>query len=93
MSTRLRDRQQTERIDTLWQMAELDVIRHLTRSGATHLEKAACWAALAEAAQERADREGGFALTDGESRTAVAEALRMTRQAVSKRYRHLEVVS
>jgi hypothetical protein len=92
MATRLRQTQQDERIDTLWQVAELDVTRHLLRSGATQLEKAACWAALADAAQRRADQHGGFALAEGESQSAVAGALGMSRQAVSKRYRHLRSV-
>lgn len=90
MSTQLtRD---TERRSTLAQIAELDITRHLLRSGASHLDAATVWTALAEIALRHADQRAAAAVDDGESYADVARALDISRQAATKRYRHLRSV-
>lgn len=91
MTGRLTDRDR-ERVETLSQVAALDVTRHLLRSGADQLESAAAWAALAEVAVERAERHGGLAVDEGVSYAEVARALRISRQSARERYRHLRAV-
>lgn len=86
-------RHSRERVETLWQIATLDVQRHLMRSGADHLEQAEAWASLAEEAKRRAEQQGAFARADGASYAEVARALHMTRQSARTKYEHLEVVS
>lgn len=92
MGTRLQQRD-WERIATLAGVAELDVTRHLLRSGADQLETAATWALLAEVAAERAERAGAAARSEGVSYSEVARAVRITPQGARKRYGHLEVVT
>lgn len=92
MSTRLRDVQDRERRDTLGQMMVLDARRTLRRSGATHLDAVAAMVQAANELLRLADRDAAHAVEDGESFAAVAEALDMSRQAATKRYRHLKVV-
>lgn len=92
MTTRLSQRQADERIETLWQIAALDVTRHLLRAGATHRESAAAWASLADYSHRKADEHGSLAVAEGESYAEVARALRMTRQGARKRFGHLEAV-
>lgn len=92
MTTELTRRHDHERRETLWQIATLDVVRHLTRAGASHLDAAATWAALADEAARRAEQRAGFAVEDGASYAEVGRALGMSRQAAAKRYRHLHAV-
>lgn len=94
MGTELRRRQQqAERVETLTEVARLDLARHLIRAGATPLERAAVRATLVAALQEDLERDTAAAVADGESFATVARAVGISRQAVSKRYRHLESVS
>ncbi len=89
MTTDLTHRREDERRETLWQVAVLDVTRHLIRAGASHLDAALTWAALAAEASRRAEQRGALAVTEGESYAEVARALGISRQAAAKRYRHL----
>lgn len=93
MTTRVTAAQRdAERRETLAQAAVLEVTRHLLRSGASHLDAAAAWTALAQEAQRLADRRAAHAIEEGDSYADVARALDMSRQAATKRYRHLRAV-
>ncbi|MBA2557899.1 MAG: hypothetical protein H0V12_11245 [Chloroflexi bacterium] len=92
MATRLRERQDLERRETLAQTIVLDVVRLMLRSGATHLDAAATCTAAADELLRIADRHAAAAVEEGESYTEVGSALNMTRQAATKRYRHLQAV-
>lgn len=89
MTTELTCQREYERRETLWQVAVLDITRHLIRSGASYLDAALTWAALAAEASRRAEQHGAFAVSDGESYAEVARALGISRQAATKRYRRL----
>jgi hypothetical protein len=86
VTTQMTARRREERRESLWQIALLDVVRHLIRSGAGHLDAAATWSALASEAARRADQHGAFAVEEGESYAEVGRALGISRQAVAKRY-------
>lgn len=58
MTTQLTKIVETERRQTLWQIAILDVARHLIRAGASHLDAASTWAAVAGEAARRAEQWG-----------------------------------
>lgn len=92
MSTRLRARQDDERRGTLAGIAELDVTRQLLRAGASHLDAAAVWSAVATMAARNADRHATAAVAEGETFADVARALDVSRQAATKKYRHLRAV-
>lgn len=87
MTTKLTQLRVSERRDTLWQIALLEVVRLLIRSGADHLDAAATWASLAEEASRRAHQHGAYAIAEGDSYAEVARALGISRQAATKRYR------
>ena len=91
MTTKLTQLRVGERRDTLWQIAVLDVLRLLVRSGADHLDAAATWASVAAEASRRAHQHGGYAIEEGNSYAEVARALGISRQAAAKRYRRLSV--
>jgi len=86
MTTKLTHLRVSERRGTLWQIAVLDVVRLLIRSGADHLDAAATWSLLAAEATRRAHEQGGFAIAEGDSYAEVARALGVSRQAAAKRY-------
>lgn len=93
MSTKVtRQQRDDERRETLAQVAVLDVVRHLLRSGASHVDACATLVALAQEAERLADRHAHDAIAEGESYAEVARALDVSRQAATKRYRHLRVV-
>lgn len=93
MTTRVtRQQRDDERRETLAQVAVLDVVRHLLRSGASHVDAAATLTALSQEAQRLADRHAEQAVEEGETYAEVARALDMSRQAATKRYRHLRAV-
>ncbi len=92
MTSELTHQREHERQETLWQVAVLDVTRHLIRAGATHLDAALTWAALAAEASQRAEQQGALAVSEGESDAEVARALGISRQAAARRYRHLSAV-
>ena len=92
MTTKLTELRVRERRDTLWQIAVLDVLRLLIRSGADHLDAAATWASVAAEASRRADQHCAFAIVEGDSYAEVARALGISRQAVAKRYSNLSGV-
>lgn len=92
MTTKLTGIRDRERRSTLWQIAIVDTVRHLTRAGASQLDCASTWAQIAVEAAERADRHARFAVEEGETFAEVARAIGVTRQAASKRYRHLDAV-
>ena len=75
-----------ERVATLAGIAELDVVRHLLRAGATPLERTEVWAALARAAAVNADRAAVTAVEEGASFARVGRALGLSRQATRRRY-------
>lgn len=91
MTTKLTQLRASERRGTLWQIAVLDVVRLLVRSGADHLDAAATWSALAAEASRRASQHSAFAIAEGDSYAEVARALGISRQAAAKRYRALSV--
>jgi hypothetical protein len=93
MSTRLRDRQDDERRDTLAQMIVLDASRRLRGSGCSHLDAVNARVQAAHELLRQADRDASFAVEEGESLSEVGRALEMSRQAASKRYAHLKAVS
>lgn len=76
----------SERRETLWQIAVLEVLRLLVRSGANDLDAAATWSAVAEEASRRAHHRAALAIADGESYAEVSRALGISRQAAAKRY-------
>lgn len=86
MTTKLTQLRVTERRGTLWQIAVLDAVRLLIRSGTDHLDAAATWSALAAEAARRANEHAGFAIAEGDSYAEVARALGISRQAAAKRY-------
>lgn len=92
MTTRLRDRQDDERRETLGQMIALDAARMLIRSGCSNLDAVAALTTAADELATMADRRAANAVAEGESYAQVARALDMSRQAATKRYRHLRVV-
>lgn len=92
MTIELTRQREHERRETLWQVAMLDVTRHLIRAGASHLDAALTWAVLAAEASRRAEQQGAFAVSEGVSYAEVARALGISRQAAAKRYRHLSAV-
>lgn len=92
MTTELSERQADERRRTLVEIARLDLTRHLTRAGTTHLERAAVRADLLELLAADLDRDCELARAEGESYAAIARAAHLTRQGARKRYGHLEVV-
>lgn len=92
MTTRLRDRQDEERRETIGQMMVLDAVRTLTRSGCSHLDSVNALVRAAAELQDLADRRAAHAVEEGESFAEVARALDMSRQAATKRYRHLRAV-
>ena len=92
MSTGLRDRQDDERRATIAQMIVLDATRHIIRSGCSHLDAVNARVQAAQELLRQADDSAAHAVEEGESFAAVARALDMSRQAASKRYRHLKVV-
>ncbi|CAN5314690.1 hypothetical protein BH20ACT8_BH20ACT8_08860 [soil metagenome] len=87
MTTKLTQLRVSERRGTLWQIALLDVVRLLIRSGADQLDAAATWSSLASEASCRAEQHAAFAIAEGESYAEVARALGISRQAVAKRHR------
>lgn len=89
MTTNLTLLRVRERRETLWQIAVLDVLRLLVRSGADHLDAAATWSAVAREASRRANERAAFAIAEGDSYAEVARALGISRQAAAKRYRSI----
>jgi hypothetical protein len=92
MGNELRETQERERMQTLAEVARLDLARHLIRSGTTHLERAAVRAYIRDLIQDDIDRDAQLAVEEGESYAAVARAVGMSRHGARKRYGHLEVV-
>lgn len=86
MTTDLTNLRVSERRETLWQIAVLDVLRLLVRSGVDHLDAAATWSAVAKEASRRARKHAAYAIAEGDSYAEVARALGISRQAVAKRY-------
>lgn len=85
--------QQRERVQTLTEVARLDLSRHLIRSGTTLLERLEVKAALRDMLNADIDQDAADVLEDGASFADVGRAVGMTRHGVRKRYGHLEVVS
>lgn len=92
MVNELHRRQQDERMETLVEIARLDLARHLIRSGTTPLERAEIRARLRDMLQEEIDRDCTAAIDDGETYADVARAVGLTRHGARKRYGHLEAV-
>jgi hypothetical protein len=92
MSKRLRDIQDQERRETIAQMVVLDAHRAIRRSGCSHLDAVNARVQAAQELLRLADRDAAFAIQEGESYSEVARALEISRQAASKRYRHLHAV-
>lgn len=88
MTTNLTQLRMSERRETLWQIAVLDVLRLLVRSGVDHLDAAATWSAVAKEASHRAHKHAAYAIAEGDSYAEVARALGISRQAATKRYKN-----
>ncbi|HVM00510.1 MAG TPA: helix-turn-helix domain-containing protein [Egibacteraceae bacterium] len=86
MTTNLTQLRAHERRETLWQIAVLDILRLLVRSGTDHLDAAATWSAVAAEASRRAAKHAAYAIAEGDSYAEVARALGISRQAAAKRY-------